>query len=137
MNVLNIWKGKLPVFLQFLSDKVETIFWKSYAKHQKLCKGKFSHRNFVRKWFSSFFELKNKYCGRLKIAYIFLGFCKFLIDKVETIFWESEAKCSKLFKSKFSHRKLVRKWFLSYIELKNKCSEHLKNAFFSFLQILA
>ena len=118
MNVLNIWKGKLPVFLQFLSDKVETIFWKSYAKHQKLCKGKFSHRNFVRKWFSSFFELKNKYCGRLKIAYIFLGFCKSLIDKVETIFWESKAKCSKLFKSKFSHRKLVRKWFLSYIELK-------------------
>ena len=118
MNVLNIWKGKLPVFLQFLSDKLETIFWKSYAKHQKLCKGKFSHRNFVRKWFSSFFELKNKYCGRLKIAYFFLGFCKFLIDKVETISWESKAKCSKLFKSKFSHRKLVRKWFLSYIELK-------------------
>ena len=28
-------------------------------------------------------------------------FCKFLSDEVETIIWESEAKRSKLFKSKF------------------------------------
>ena len=50
----------------------------------------------------------------------FLVFCKFLSDEVETIFRESEAKLSKLFKSKFGHRKFVRKWFWSYLELKNE-----------------
>ena len=65
----------------------------------------------------------------------FSVFCKFLSDEVETIFWESEAKHSKLFKSKFGHRKLLRKWFWSYLELKNECSERLKRAFLSFLQI--
>ena len=63
----------------------------------------------------------------------FSVFCKFLSDEVETIFWESEAKHSKLLKSKFDHRKLLRKWFWSYLELKNECSERLKRAFFSFL----
>ena len=65
----------------------------------------------------------------------FSVFCKFLSDEVETIFWESEAKRSELFKSKFGHRKLLRKWFWSYLELKNECCERLKRAFFSFLQI--
>ena len=62
-------------------------------------------------------------------------FWKCLSDEVETIFRESEAKRSKLFKSKFGRRKFVRKWFWSYLELKNECSERLKRAFFSFLQI--
>ena len=62
-------------------------------------------------------------------------FCKFLSDKVETVFCENEAKRSKLFKSKFDQRKLLRKWFWSYLELKNECSERLKRAFFSFLEI--
>ena len=65
----------------------------------------------------------------------FSVFCKYLGDEVETILWESEAKCSKLFKSKFGHRKLLRKWFWSYFELKNECCDCLKRAFFSFLQI--
>ena len=50
----------------------------------------------------------------------FSVFCKFLSDEVETIFWESEAKRSELFKSKFGHRKLLRKWFWSYLEPKKK-----------------
>ena len=66
----------------------------------------------------------------------FSVFWKFLSDEVKTILWESEGKRSKLFKSKFGHRKLLRKWFRSYLELKNKCSERLKRTFFSFLQIL-
>ena len=36
---------------------------------------------------------------------------KFLKDEGETIFWEIEAKCSKLFKSKFGHRIVLKKWF--------------------------
>ena len=66
---------------------------------------------------------------------IFQCFCKYLSDQVEAIFCESETKYSKLFKSKFCHRKLLRKWSWSYLELKNECSERLKRAFFSFLQI--
>ena len=65
----------------------------------------------------------------------FSVFCKFLSDEVETIFWESEAKRSKLFKSKFGQKKLFRKWLWSNLELKNECSEGLKRTFFSFLQI--
>ena len=65
----------------------------------------------------------------------FSFFCNFLSDKIETIFWESEEKRSKLFKSKFSQRKLLLKLFWSYLELKNECPERLKRAFFSFLQI--
>ena len=65
----------------------------------------------------------------------FSVFWKFLSGEVETIFWESQAKRSRLFKSKFGQRKLLRKWFRSYLELKNECSERLKLPFFSFLQI--
>ena len=65
----------------------------------------------------------------------FSVFCKFLSDEVETIFRESEAKHSRLYKSKFGHRNLIRKRFWSYLELKNECCECLKRAFFSFLQI--
>ena len=62
-------------------------------------------------------------------------FWKFFSDEVEPVFWESEEKRSKLFKSKYGHEKLLRKWFWSYLELKNEYSECLKRAFFSFLQI--
>ena len=67
---------------------------------------------------------------------IFLCFCKYLSDEVEGIFCESETKYSKLFKSKFGHRKLLRKWFWSYLELKNECSERLKRAFQLFASFL-
>ena len=62
-------------------------------------------------------------------------FWKCLSDEVETIFRESEAKRSKLFKSKFGRRKFVRKWFWSYLELESECSERLKKPYFSFLQM--
>ena len=51
-------------------------------------------------------------------------------DEAQTIIWESETKHQKLFKSKFGQKKLLRKWFLSYLAFKNDCSEHLKRAFF-------
>ena len=64
----------------------------------------------------------------------FSVFCKNSIDEVETVFWESEAKSGKLFKLWFGHRKLLRKWFWSYLELKNESSECLKRPCFVFLQ---
>ena len=57
-------------------------------------------------------------------------FWKFLSDEIESIFWESEGKCSKLLKSQFDYRKLLRKRFWSYREVKNDCSELLKRPFF-------
>ena len=62
----------------------------------------------------------------------FLVFRKLLRDEVETASWESEAKHQKVFKSKFYHMKLLRKWFWSYLELKNECSDRLKTVFFSY-----
>ena len=62
----------------------------------------------------------------------FSDFYKFLSDKIEAIFWEKEAKHSRLFKSKFGHWKFLRKWLWSYLQLNNECSEHFKSAFFSF-----
>ena len=62
-------------------------------------------------------------------------FCKSFCGEVETICWESQKKCPKLFKSKFGYSKLLRKGFWSYFELKSECSERLKRPFFSFLQL--
>ena len=62
----------------------------------------------------------------------FLVSCKFFIEEVETIFWESEAKHAKPFKTKFGHREVLTKWFWSYLELRNECCDRLKRAFFSF-----
>ena len=67
----------------------------------------------------------------------FSFFCKFLRYEAETVFWESEGKPSNVFKSNFGHKQLLRKWFSSYLEMKNECSEDLKRAFFILLQIFA
>ena len=47
-------------------------------------------------------------------------------DEVGTLFWESKAKCSTLFKSKFRYRKLPKKLFWRYLKVKNECCERLK-----------
>ena len=65
----------------------------------------------------------------------FSFFCKFLRDEAETVFWESETKPSKVFKSKFGHQQVLRNWFSSYLELKNECCQRLKRAIFIFFQI--
>ena len=64
-------------------------------------------------------------------------FCWFLNDEFETLFWKSQGKHSKLFQSKFSHKKLLRKWFWSYRELKKEYCEPLERTFYSFLQVSA
>ena len=66
----------------------------------------------------------------------FSDFFKFSSEEVETISKESEKRHQKLFESKFGYRKLIRKLFWSYLELKNECSARFKIAFFSFLQVL-
>lgn len=112
-NVLDLWKWHFLDFFQIFEQQS----CESKPKHQKLIKSKFRNRNLLRKWFWSFDELKNKYCGRLKIV-LFI-FWTFLSNEVETTFWEREAMCSNVIKSKFGHRKLAGKGFWSFLELKN------------------
>ena len=65
----------------------------------------------------------------------FSVFCKSFNEEVERIFWESVAKHSKSFKSRFGDRKVLRQLFWSYLDLKNECCERLKRAFFSSMQV--
>ena len=64
---------------------------------------------------------------------VFQFFGNFCSEEVETIFWESEAKRSKRFKSKIGYRKFLGKSFGSYLQLKNECFERWKRSFFKFL----
>ena len=134
-TVLSVWKGDFSVSCKFLSDEVETIFRETEARNQKLLKSKFGHRKLIRKLFCSSLELKNECSEPLKKT--LLSFCEVLGDEVETTSWKSDAKRQKLFKLKFGYKKLLRKWFWSYSELKNECSERMKRAFFVvFFQII-
>ena len=132
-NVVSVWKGYFSVFCRFLSDKVETILWESEAKHSKLLNQNLVIGSFFENDFEATLSSKTNVVSIWKEH--FSVFCKSLSNEVETIFWESKAKRSKLFKSKFGHRKLLRKWFWGYVELKSECCECLKRAFFSFLKI--
>ena len=62
-------------------------------------------------------------------------FCKFLSEKVETIFWERENEPSRWFKFNDGCWKFFRKWFWRDPEIKNECSEHLEIELFSFLWV--
>ena len=131
--VLSVWKGHFSVFYKFLSNKVETVFWESETDTWKPIKFKVDHRKLFRKRFWSDLGIKNQCSERLEREICRL--LQVLSAEVETILWESKAKHQKLFKSKLGHTNLLRKWFSSYLELKNVCSERLKRAFFGFLQI--
>ena len=62
----------------------------------------------------------------------FFFFFEWMNEEVETIIWENEAKHQKVFKLKFSHSKLVKKWVKSFFELKNKHCSGVKTAYVIF-----
>ena len=126
-------KGIFQFFCKLLSDKVETIFWKSEAKRSRLFKSKFGCRKLVRKWFWTYLGLKNEFCERLKRA--FSSFLEIFEWLSGDHFLGNWTKRSKLFQSKFGHKKLLRKCLWSYLQLKNECCECLKRAFSVFLRI--
>ena len=68
---------------------------------------------------------------------MFPFFCKFLSDKTETVFWENEAKRSKVFKSKFGHRKLLRKYFQGTLSSKTNVLSISKGHFLVFCRFLS
>ena len=135
-----------PFFCKFLSDKVETVYWIGKAMHSKLFKSKFGHTKLFRKWFWNYLEFKSKiafspFClfltDNIEIVFLKLWkwywsvFCKFLSYEVATVFSKSEAKHWKLFKSEVGHMKHFRKWFGSYLEVKNEIAFSLFCKFLS------
>ena len=118
----NFWVTKLKPFSWKLRKSVQ-----SYL-NQNLAKWSFLENGF-RANLSSITNVLSLWKGH------FSAFYKFLSDEVETNSWESEAKRSNLFKSKFGYMKLPRKWFWCNLEVKNKCCERLKKPFSSFSQI--
>lgn len=73
----------------FLSEEVATIIWESKTKPWKLFKSKFCQSGHFRKCFWSYHQVKKKCFEGLKIE--LFPFCKFLGNKVKTIFWERKA----------------------------------------------
>ena len=68
-NFINLGKWHFTnLFCNFLSEKVETIFWENKAKCQKPFKSIFSHMKLSTKWFWSYFEIKNEYSEHLNLA---------------------------------------------------------------------
>ena len=49
MNGLSIWKSDFALFFKFISDKIETVFWKSKENFGELCKIKVSFKKHSRK----------------------------------------------------------------------------------------
>ena len=120
----NFWVTKLKPF----SGKVRQ------GLQDQLISFKVGHGKLFEKRFRSHLNIKNECSEHLerKSSRFFL---RFLSDEVKTIFWGSKAKHQKLFKSKFGHRSLLRKWFWSLLELKSQYCGRLKVAFSSFLQV--
>ena len=90
----NFWEAKLKPFLGKVRQSVQNYL------NQNLVIGSFLESGFQASW-SSKANLARLWKGH------FSDFRKLLSGEVETIFVESEAKRSKLFKSKFGHRKLL------------------------------
>ena len=85
-------ESKFPVFGKFWVTKLKPIFG-MLRQNMKHC----LNQNLV---IGTFLEncFEASLSSRINIVDVwkqhFLVFCKFLIDEVETIFWESKAKCS-------------------------------------------
>ena len=98
----------ISVFYKVLSDKVETVVWESETEPSRPFIFKVGHRKLLENGFEG--TLGSKTNVLRTGNNIFQSFA-ILSDEVETIFWESEAKHQKLFKSKFGHINVLRKWF--------------------------
>ena len=106
------WTFEKDIFL-FFAD-----FWvthlKPFSGKVRQSVQKYLHQNlvigtFLENDFEATLSPKANVLSVWKVHFSF--FCRFFSDEVETIFWESEARRSKLFKLKFGHKELLRKWF--------------------------
>ena len=126
-------KGILQFFASFCMTKLKSLS----GKVKQILQSYLNQNLVIERLLENSFEATLK--SKTNVVSIWKGrfwiFCKFWSDEVETILRKSEPKRSKLFKSKFGHRKLLRKWVWSYLELKSEFLEPWVRAFYSFLQV--
>ena len=130
------WKFEYSIFwfsASFWVTKQKSFFGKVTQRFQNYLNKNLVIGSFLKNALEAIFSSKTIVLGVWKEHSS--GFCKPLMDEVESFFCESETKRSKLFKWRLGHSKLLRKWFWDYLQLQSKCFEHLKRAFFNFLQI--
>ena len=131
-------KGMLWVFEKVLFQFFPK-FWvtklKPFSEKLKQSVPSYLNQNLViGSFFKSGFEATFRKVHLKRLKRSFFSFCAFLSDEFQTIFWERETERLRQIKSKFGHRKLLKKWFCSYLDLKNEVSWCLKRPFSSFLQ---
>ena len=126
-------KGILQFFASFCMTKLKSLS----GKVKQILQSYLNQNLVIERLLENSFEATLK--SKTNVVSIWKGrfwiFCKFWSDEVETILRKSEPKRSKLFKSKFGHRKLLRKWVWSYLDLKSEFLEPWVRAFYSFLQV--
>ena len=120
----NFWVMKLKPFAEKVGQSV-----KIYRNQNLVI------RTFLENGFEATLSLKTSLLSIWKKH--FLVFCKFLSDEVETIFTESEAKLSKLFKLKFGNRKLLENGFEATLSSKTNLLSIWKKHFSVFCKFLS
>ena len=118
-----LWGFKCNILLilcKFSSDEVETVFTESKSNSRKEI------------GFEATLKSKTNVLSIWKGH--FLIFCKFLNDEVKTILCKIEAKHKNCLHVNLVIGNFFKIGFEANLDLKNKCSEDLKRAFFSFLQ---
>ena len=126
MNVVRVWKSIFQIFASFWVTKLKPFTRKVSQIVQIYLNQNLVIESFLQKCFEGNLSWKSNVLSVWKEH--FWDFLKLLSDQVENIFWKSV-------KSKFFHRKLLRKQFWSYLELKIERSERLNRAFFNFMQV--
>ena len=102
-------KGICQFFTNFWVTKLKLVKIRNKLEPLRPFKFKVGQMKVFRKWFWNNLVIKNECSVHLERE--IFSFLQFLIYEVEAIFWESEAKFSKLSKSKFGHMKLLKNGF--------------------------
>ena len=127
------WHLKIDFFAHFSVNKLKMFLGKARQNIQNCVNPKSDIENILENCFET--TLRSRANVLLNLwKRQFSVFCTFLSHEVETAYCESKAERSKVFESKVGHGKHFRKCFQSN-PVKPECSELLKRAFFSFLQI--
>ena len=90
-NVLSVWKDHFSVFCKVLSGKLKPFSGKARQSVQSYLNQNLVIRTFLENDFGASLSSKTNVVSVWKEH--FSAFCMFLSDEVETVFWESEAKC--------------------------------------------
>ena len=79
-SVVIVWKEHFSVFCKLFSDKVETIFWESEAKHSRLLKLKCGCRSFLQNGFEATLSWNTNVLSLWKEH--LSVFCKFILPNL-------------------------------------------------------